>query len=285
MNFSDRLGEIIQKKNSMLCVGLDSDMQKLPPFLGKNEGSLLAFNRAIIDATAPFAAAFKINLAFYEALGVQGWRVLEQTFEMLPDDVVAIADAKRGDIGNTAQQYARALFDGLKADAVTVSPYMGYDSIEPFLNDPEKGVFVLCLTSNSGRRDFQFFSDGTVRLYERVALKVNEWNERGNCGLVVGASQPEELATVRRLVPELPLLIPGIGAQGGDLEAAVAAACVGRAPVIFNSSRAVIYASSGPDFAEAAAAAAQLTRDQLNTAKATIRGENDNEERKGSGNL
>ncbi len=268
MNFQARARDIIRRKNSLLCVGLDTVVEKLPDSIRAADNPLFTFNKAIIDATADYAAAFKVNLAFYEAYGLQGWEALQQTFAYLPEDVLKIADAKRGDIGNTATMYARAIFDELGADAVTVNPYMGFDSAEPFLQDDEKGVFFLCLTSNPGSHDFQHFSNGDVCLYERVAETVNSWNVRGNCGLVVGATHPDELAAVRNLAPNLPFLIPGIGAQGGDLVASVKNGTdVNGSSALFNSSRAIIYASSGNDFAAAASEAAKLTRDQLNKAR------------------
>ncbi|MBN2356203.1 orotidine-5'-phosphate decarboxylase [candidate division KSB1 bacterium] len=268
MNFFERFDHILQSKNSLLCVGLDTDVEKMPASVRRQPDPLFAFNRAIIEATAPFAAAFKINTAFYEAHGVAGWQALTSTFKYLPDDVLKIADAKRGDIGNTAKMYARALFEVLGADAVTVNPLMGLDSVAPFLQDEKKGVFFLCLTSNAGAEDFQHFSDGERKLYEVIADRVASWNERRNCGLVVGATHPEELRGIRKIAPQLPLLIPGIGAQGGDLQKSVqyGAGENGRG-AIYNSSRAIIYASSGEDFARAAAAAAERTRDELNEAK------------------
>ena len=268
MNFRERVADVIQQKKSLLCVGLDTDLDKIPRSLKSSAEPLFEFNKAIIDATADYASAFKINLAFYEIYGAEGWQALRKTFAYLPDDVIKIADAKRGDIGNTAQMYARAVFEGLGADAVTVNPYMGHDSVLPFLMDEEKGVFFLCLTSNPGSVDFQRFSDGRQRLYEKVALKVVEWNDKGNCGLVVGATHPQELAAVRKLAPTLPLLIPGIGVQGGDLQAAVAAGVDASGSLaFFNSSRAIIYASAEKDFASAAAQIARETRDQLNSAR------------------
>ncbi|MDZ7345434.1 MAG: orotidine-5'-phosphate decarboxylase [candidate division KSB1 bacterium] len=270
MTFLDKLTETVRRQQSLLCIGLDSELSKLPAHLRSVDEPLFAFNKAVIDATAEFAAAFKVNLAFYEAYGLEGWSALKKTFSYLPKHVIRIADAKRGDIGNTARLYAQALFEELDADAVTVNPYMGSDSVDPFLQREEKGVFVLCLTSNAGSADFQRFSDGSRQLYEKVALNVREWNVRGNCGLVVGSTHPLELAHVRKLVPDLPLLIPGIGAQGGDVQASVAAVEeTSGAPVLFNSSRAILYASSGADFAEAAAQAARQTRDLLNKFRKT----------------
>lgn len=268
MNFQDKVREIIKTKNSLLCVGLDSVIEKMPPSVRSADNPLFTFNKAIIDATAEYAASFKVNLAFYEAYGLMGWQALQQTFDYLPDHVIKIADAKRGDIGNTAAMYARAIFDELGADAVTVNPYMGHDSAEPFLQNEEKGVFFLCLTSNPGSQDFQHFSDGSIRLFEKVAKTVNDWNVRGNCGLVVGATHPDELTTVRNISPEVPFLIPGIGAQGGDMEASVRNGTDAHGSMaLFNSSRAVIFASRDDDFATAAREAAKTTRDQLNKAR------------------
>ena len=268
MNFQEKIKTIIQKKNSLLCVGLDSVLEKMPESVKKTNNPLFVFNRAIIDATADYAAAFKVNLAFYEAYGLAGWRALADTFEYLPDDVIKIADAKRGDIGNTATMYAKAVFEGLGADCVTVNPYMGFDSAEPFLTDEEKGVFFICLTSNPGSKDLQYFTNGEQYLYERVAAMVNSWNTRGNCGLVVGATHPAELATVRNISPELPFLIPGIGAQGGDLVASVQNGTDAKGSLaLFNSSRAIIYASQKENFAHKARQAAQATMLNLNQAR------------------
>jgi len=264
MNFAERVNDLVEKKNSLLCVGLDTVVEKMPPSIQASADPLFNFNKKIIDATAEYAAAFKVNLAFYEAYGTQGWQALHKTFAYLPDDVIKIADAKRGDIGNTAKKYAEAVFGQLDADAVTINPYMGFDSAEPFLQDETKGAFFLCLTSNPGSMDFQHFSNGREKLYERVAARVKEWNSRGNCGLVVGATHPEELAGIRKIAGDMPLLIPGIGAQGGDLESSVKNAAGGAA--LFNSSRGIIYASNSDDFALAAADKAQRTRQQLNKA-------------------
>ncbi len=268
MNFYERFDHILHHTNSLLCVGLDTVVEKIPPSLRHEDDPLFAFNRAIIDATLPYAAAYKVNTAFYEAHGHAGWRALEATFRYLPADVLKIADAKRGDIGNTSQMYAKSLFSVLNADAVTVNPLMGTDSVAPFLEDETKGVFFLCLTSNAGAQDFQYFSDGTRTLYECIAEKVLTWNERHNCGLVVGATHPQQLQRIRAIAPSLPLLVPGIGAQGGDLEKSVQFGIDenGRG-AIYNSSRAIIYASGGEDFQQAAALSAKQTRDALNAAK------------------
>ncbi|MCX7985049.1 MAG: orotidine-5'-phosphate decarboxylase [Bacteroidetes bacterium] len=251
--FIEKLRSVQQKTHSLLCIGLDVDPQKLPHHLQKHTGGILEFNRAIIEATSDLVCAYKPNLAFYEALGERGWLILRKTLKLIPWGTITIADGKRGDIGNTAEQYARALFDGLGFDAVTVNPYMGYDSIEPFLRMPEKGVFVLALTSNPGSRDFQRLKVGTMPLYIKVVRKAVTWNTRGNVGLVVGATHPKELRKIRTLAKELPILIPGIGAQGGDLERSVCYGCTDANDLaIVNVSRSILYASQGKDFAEAA---------------------------------
>ncbi len=267
MQFVLRLDEVIRNKKSLLCVGLDTVMEKMPVALRSQPDPLFAFNKAIIDATAPYAAAYKVNTAFYEAYGLEGWRALERTFRYLPADVIRIADAKRGDIGNTSKMYARAVFEQLGADAVTVNPLMGTDSVQPFLEQEEKGVFFLCLTSNAGSADFQHFSDGKEKLYERIARQVQKWNVRGNCGLVAGATHPQELGALRKLTPELPFLIPGIGAQGGDLERSVRLGTDENGlRAIYNSSRAILFASDGEEFAAAAGRAAQETQQALQKA-------------------
>ncbi len=267
MQFAQRLDEAIRNKKSLLCVGLDTVLEKVPASLRGHDDPLFAFNKAIIAATAPWAAAYKVNTAFYEAYGLAGWRALQLTFRYLPEDVIRIADAKRGDIGNTSRMYARALFEELGADAVTVNPLMGSDSVQPFLEQEEKGVFFLCLTSNAGSADFQHFGDGREKLFERIARQVQKWNSRGNCGLVVGATHAEELGAVRALVPELPFLIPGIGAQGGDLERSVQLGTDAQGlRAVYNSSRAILYAAQGEDFAAAAGRAAQETQAALQRA-------------------
>ncbi|MBN1540850.1 orotidine-5'-phosphate decarboxylase [candidate division KSB1 bacterium] len=268
MTFSQRVQDCIEKKHSLLCIGLDSDPQKVPPHLQSESDPVLVFNRAIIEATADLAAAYKINTAFYESRGSAGWDSLQATFDSLPVDVIKIADAKRGDIGNTSRHYAQTFFEQINADALTVNPYMGRDSVAPFLEDPQKGVFFLCLTSNPGSRDFQYLSVGGTTLYETVAAEVQKWNEKGNCGLVVGATHPSELQAVRRIAPDLPFLIPGIGAQGGDLEKSVFFGTDQKGgAALLNSSRAILYASTGKDFVDAARRVAEMTRQALERAR------------------
>lgn len=272
--FFEKLDAAAQARESMLCVGLDPDPAKLPKCLGRGAQAVLAFNRAIIAATAPYVCAFKPNAAFFEALGGAGWRVLRQTIASVPGDIPVILDAKRGDIGNTSLMYARAAFQKLGADAITLSPYMGDDSVLPFLAQEGRGAFILCRTSNPGGADFQNLKlTGGAPLYLEVARKVALWNRvYGNAGLVVGATAPEELAAVRaKIGPEMPILLPGVGAQGGDPEVALPAG-LGSAPasLLVNVSRSVLYASAGEDFAAAAAREADRLRVQLNEIRARL---------------
>jgi len=271
VKFIQKLQEITRKNRSLVCVGLDPDPKLLPENTGVYE-----FNKSIIEATCELACAFKLNLAFYEAMGPKGLDALERSVACIPGDMISIGDGKRGDVGNTAQAYARALFDYLHFDAATVSPYLGFDSIEPFTRYQDKGIFVLCRTSNAGALDFQSLrcetDQGPQALFEVVARKAEQWNTGGNIGLVVGATYPEELKLIRQAHPDLPLLIPGVGAQGGELKLAVAYG-VGRDGdrAIINSSRGIIYASRGKDFAEAARKAALSLRDEINRYLADIK--------------
>jgi len=231
----------------------------------------LAFNQAIVEATSAWVCAYKPNIAFYEALGPAGLETLRQTIAFIRQHcgAMVLVDAKRGDIGHSSAAYARAIFDHLGADAVTLNPYLGREALAPFLERPERGCFILCRTSNPGAGEFQDLQVGGRPFYQIVAERVRTWNERGNCGLVVGATFPEELSQVRQLCPDLPMLIPGVGAQGGDLERAVRAGvdADGR-NVLINVSRAVLYASSGPDFAEAASRVARELYQAIEQARA-----------------
>jgi orotidine-5'-phosphate decarboxylase len=260
MKFIDKLLSAGRRNKSLLCIGLDPDVTLMPKV------DLLEFNKAIVDATADLACAYKPNLAFYEALGIDGLKVLQKTIEHIPDHIPVIGDGKRGDIGNTAKAYAKALFETFGFDAATVSPYMGYDSVEPFLGYGDKGIFILCRTSNTSAADFQSLVDAQGRpLYEAVARKAKNWDTRGNIGLVVGATYPDELKAIRQLCPEMPLLIPGIGAQGGDLASAVKNGIDARGEkAIIAVSRQILYASKGKDFAQAARHNAQGLRDDIN---------------------
>lgn len=257
----------------MLCVGLDPDPERLPSHLtGAHDltGAVLAFNWQIIEQTRGAACAYKLNLAFYEALGADGWSVIERTLEHIPSDAVTIADGKRGDIGNSARFYARATFDRLGFDACTVSGYMGRDSIEPFLEYEDRGAFLLIRTSNPGARDLQEGMVDGEPLYLRLARMAAAWNEGqpGTLGFVVGATDVDSLARTRRTLPEIPLLIPGVGVQGGDISRMMEAIGPGGAPILINSSRSIIYASDGRDFAEVAGQAAEALRAQLEAARA-----------------
>lgn len=254
------LVENIFRKGSFLCVGLDPDIKKIPEHLLSAESPVLEFNKAIIDATAPYCVAYKPNLAFYESLGAKGIVVLEKTVEYIrekyPDQFI-IADAKRGDIGNTAAMYARALFEAMDFDAVTLAPYMGEDSVRPFLDYEGKWSVILALTSNKSASDFETVEDknGTP-LYERVLRRSSHWGTPINTMYVVGATQAEHLAHIRKIVPRHFLLVPGVGAQGGSLEEVAKYGMIDECGMLVNSSRGIIYASRGEDFAEAAGKAA-----------------------------
>jgi orotidine-5'-phosphate decarboxylase len=266
MKFTDKLLNASRKNKSWLCIGLDPDPELMP------EVDVLQFNKAIIEATSDLVCAYKPNLAFYEALGTEGLAILEKTVKYIPGDIPVIGDAKRGDIGNTARAYARALFSVLGFDAATVNPYLGFDSIEPFINYQDKGVFILCRTSNKGASDFQDLSTNGLPLYEAVAQKAKEWNIHGNIGLVVGATYPEELKKVRSICPEMPLLIPGIGTQAGDLALAVRYGVDTRGEkAIINVSRQILYASKEKDFAQAARNIAEKIRHQINVYRSEAR--------------
>lgn len=262
--YFERLAERCDAIGSSLCIGLDPDPERLPTHLGKDAEAIYKFCVEIVEATADYAAAFKPNIAFFEAIGVEGWHVLDQVLKAVPDEVPVIIDAKRGDIGSTAQKYAVSIFDHLGGDAVTVNPYMGLDSVQPFLEFPGKGAYILCLTSNPTSLDFQMHHD----LYLRVARKVVEWNGEGNCGMVVGATRPQFLASIQAVAPNIPLLIPGLGAQGGDLEATLKAA-PGRPAhhLLFNVSRSVLYASREEDFGRQARIAARYYHEMIRDAR------------------
>jgi len=247
--------ELIQQirlKKSFLCVGLDPDLDKLPPHLLETEDPIFEFNKAIIDATKDLCVAYKPNTAFYECHGVKGWESLEKTINYIPKDCFIIADAKRGDIGNTSSYYAKTFFETLPCDAVTVAPYMGSDSVKPFLNFEGKWVILLALTSNQGSLDFQFTESEGTKLYEKVLKKAQEWGTDEQLMFVVGATRAEEIAKVRALAPNNFFLVPGVGAQGGSLDEVVKYGANDECGLLVNSSRGIIYASRGEDFAIAA---------------------------------
>lgn len=253
---------------SLVCVGLDPDLSKLPLSVLQYENPILEFNKQIIEATKEYICAYKLNFAFFESLGEKGWRTIHETMNSIPSHVVTIGDAKRGDIGNSAERYANAIFDELHFDAVTVNAYMGKDCVAPFIAHPGHGAFILALTSNTGSKDFQYLKIGTKPLYMHVVSKVKDWNENKNCGLVVGATHPEEIKRIRKAVPDMPLLIPGVGAQGGELETVVKYGCDKTGSMaIINASRSIIYASHDEDFAEAAGAETLRLRNEINALK------------------
>jgi orotidine-5'-phosphate decarboxylase len=275
VKFIDKLLAASRANKSLLCVGLDPESVRFPPlYLGAPaEKSVVRFCRDIIEATAPYVCAFKPNIAFFEVLGACGMDVFQEVLQAVPSHIPVIVDAKRGDIGNSARNYASAFFDTYECDAVTVNPYMGRDSVQPFLAHHEKGVFLLCRTSNPGARDLQDLlvqdEHGEGRpLYEMVARQVQTWNAADNCGLVVGATYPNELSTLRALCPTLPILIPGVGAQGGDLQASVVAGVDAHGErAIVAVSRSILYAGDGDDYALAAGEEARSLRDRINRAR------------------
>lgn len=260
----EQLYQNILNKQSFLCVGLDPDLSKMPASLN---GDLFAFNRAIIDATAQYAIAFKPNLAFYEVQGVKGYKAFEDTIAYIRQyypDIFIIADAKRGDIGNTSRMYARSFFDTLDVDALTIAPYMGEDSITPFLEYDGKWVIVLALTSNKGSHDFQLIEDQQgAPLFEHVLNKTQQWASDDKMMYVVGATQGEMFKHIRQIIPDHFLLVPGVGAQGGSLEEVARYGMNSQCGLIVNSSRGIIHASNGDDFAQVAAAKAQVMQQQM----------------------
>ncbi len=257
----------IKTKRSFLCVGLDTDIKKIPQFLLEKEDAIFAFNRAIIDATAPYCIAYKPNLAFYEAFGIKGMIAFEKTIKYLNDNYphhFIIADAKRGDIGNTSAMYARTFFEEYNLDALTVAPYMGEDSVTPFMDYKDKWVILLALTSNKGSHDFQLCQDENgTRLFEKVLTASQKWGNKDNMMYVVGATQGKMFEDIRKIVPEHFLLVPGVGAQGGSLEEVCKYGMNGECGLLVNSSRGIIYASQDTDFAEVAAEKAKELQIQM----------------------
>ena len=256
--------EQIQTKKSYLCVGLDTDFSRIPKHLLKYDDPVFEFNKQIIDATKDLCVAYKPNLAFYETLGAQGWQSLEKTMQYIPEEHFTIADAKRGDIGNTSRMYAKAFFEKMNFDSVTVAPYMGIDSVQPFLDFENKWVILLALTSNKGSQDFQMTQqDGGVPLYEKVMRTAQTWGTPDQLMFVVGATHPEKFAEIRRIAPEHFLLVPGVGAQGGDLKKLSSYGLNDVCGLLVNSSRGIIFASEGEDFAEQARGAASKLQEEM----------------------
>jgi len=263
LSFREKLVSASERARSLVCVGLDTDPEKIPAFLSRDSEGVRIFNEAIIRATSRYVCAYKPNAAFYEALGSAGIDMLRKTCTSIPPDIPVILDFKRGDIGNTALHYARYAYDVIGADAVTVNPYMGFDTVRPFFR-PGKCVFILCLTSNDSARDFQMlFSDG-FPVYERVAMAAAHWAGEGEIGLVVGATKPEALKTIRSIVGDMPILVPGVGAQGGDLGAVIEGCGARAGSLVINSSRSILYASGGNDYAEAALTSLLKLRETIN---------------------
>jgi len=268
LSFRDRIDNV--QSRGHLCIGLDPHPDSLPEHVTPDRDGIGRFLGAIVEATAPYAVAYKPNAAFYEALGPWGWETLEALREVVPGDKLLILDAKRGDVGHTAARYAHAAFARIGADAVTLSPYLGEDSLAPFLEDPERGAFLLCLTSNPGATRWQTLSVDGQPMYLKVAAWASELDVRGNVGLVAGATRPDTIEEINSVSGGLPLLLPGVGAQQGDLLATVRAAQ--GAPFLINVSRAIVGASRGRDFADAAAEAAARLHEQITHAEAAVVG-------------
>ena len=260
----DTLFQNIQRKESYLCVGLDTDIQRIPKHLLNADDPIFEFNKRIIDATAQYAVAYKPNIAFYEAHGVKGWESLEKTIKYIPDDIFVIADAKRGDIGNTSKMYARAFFENMNCDAITVAPYMGEDSVAPFLDFDNRWVILLALTSNAGGKDFQNLelSQGG-ELFEKVLEKSQEWGSPDQLMYVVGATRAEALNGIREIIPDHFLLVPGVGAQGGSLEEVSKYGMNSQCGLLVNSSRGIIYADSSGVFDKVAGQKAHEIQQQM----------------------
>jgi orotidine-5'-phosphate decarboxylase len=258
------LFEQIQKKKSFLCVGLDTDLGKIPSHLLKEKDPIFEFNRQIIDATADLTLAYKPNIAFYEAMGPKGWESLQKTLDYIPKDIFSIADAKRGDIGNTSSLYAKAFFETMDFDSITVAPYMGVDSVKPFLDFDGKWVILLALTSNEGSMDFQLtISKEGKPLFQEVLEKSSQWGTPENLMYVVGATRGERIAEVRKIVPEHFFLVPGVGAQGGSLEEVAKYGMNAHCGLLVNSSRGIIYAGNGTDFADSARKEASKLQEEM----------------------
>ena len=242
----------IKSKNSLLCVGLDTDINKIPAHLGKDLNAIVAFNKAIIDATKEYAVSYKINTAFYEQYGARGWELMEETLRYIPKECFTIADAKRGDIGNTSAMYAKAFFETMDFDSLTVAPYMGEDSLSPFYSYPDKWIICLGLTSNKGSKDFQVLDTGEEKLYQTVMKTVSKWGTPEDTMFVVGATKAEQMIEIRNSFPDHFLLVPGVGAQGGNLDEVCKNACNKDGGLLINSSRGIIYASNKEDYAQRA---------------------------------
>jgi len=266
MDFLQKLRHIQRKNNSLLCIGLDTDVNKVPEFLFAYGDPQFEFNRRIIDATKDIVCAYKLNLAFYESVGEHGWYTVHQTLARIPEEIITIGDGKRGDIASSAERQAHLLCEDWEFSSTTVNPYMGKDSIEPFMKRRDQCAFVLAVTSNPGAKDFQYARVNGKPLYEEVVRKARRWNTKKNIGLVAGATRARELKRIRTLAPDMPILIPGVGEQKGDLEASVRYGCDRNGELaILNVARSIIYASNGENFAEKAREAALTFRHLINS--------------------
>lgn len=272
MSFKHKLNQSILKSNSLLCVGLDPDLNKIPEHLLDFEDPIYEFCKEIIHQTQDLVCAYKPNIAFFESIGEKGWKTLRKVMNEIPSSIFTIADAKRADIGNSSERYAHTFFDEYNFDSITVNPYMGFDSVEPFFFKPDKSVFLLALTSNPGSSDFQRMKlDNGQYVYEQVVQKSKQWNKHDNIGLVVGATHPQELQSIRKLVPEMPFLVPGIGTQGGDLKSTIEAGLDPyRRGIIINVSRDIIYSTNDKLFGEAARNKAKDYLTKINQVRFTI---------------
>jgi len=267
MNFKDKFSKIVKNNNSLLCVGLDVDKDKIPKFLfNSSDSPYIDFNKSIIDTTKDIVCAYKLNMAFYESLGLNGYEVLKKTLEYIPENIITILDGKRNDIGNSARMYAKSIFEILDADSTTINPYLGVDGINPFLEYKNKCSFILCRTSNPSAIDLQDQIVSNIPLYQKVSMKIKEWNYNDNCGAVIGATCPNELKIIRRILgDDIPFLIPGIGKQGGDIEKTIKNGTNKEGEmVLVNSSRGIIYAGNDEKFAEHSREVAIDTRDLIN---------------------
>jgi len=273
MRFKQKFLEISNKNNSLLCVGLDIDNEKMPKFLLEtSKNPFFDFNKSIINSTKDLVCAYKLNMAFYEVFGKMGVEILEKTIEYIPRDIIIILDGKRNDIGSTARKYAQSVFNHYKADATTINPYLGFDSVMPFLEYVDKCSFILCRTSNPSSIDFQNLLISSIPLYQKVAKKIKEWNEKDNCGAVAGATFPDELKKVRDILGEnIPILVPGLGTQGGNVELTIKYGSNKKGEMaIFNSSRGIIYASNDDNFQEKSRDEAVSLRDKINKIRTEI---------------
>ena len=262
MNKQELINQIKEKK-SFLCIGLDADIEKIPKHLLKEEDPIFEFNKQIIDATKDLCVAYKPNIAFYESLGAKGWESLQKTIDYVPSNIFTIADAKRGDIGNTSKMYANAFFNTLNCDSITVAPYMGEDSVTPFLEFDNKWVILLALTSNKGADDFQLFNNGEEQLFEKVLKQSQKWGDDKNLMYVVGATRPEMFEEIRALVPNSFLLVPGVGAQGGSLSEVCKYGMNKDCGLLINSSRGIIYAGNDENFSDAARSSALIIQKEM----------------------